>query len=228
MDRPRVGAPRRLNPELERVIIDAVEKGNHLTVACALAGINDNTLYRWLRTADAIEVKLDQPDPEPVSDEDLALVRFRDRLRLARGTAEARAVAIVQQVMAGEALIEEKPALSGDGLPIYDSAGELVYERKWAQPNGRLALDYLSRSAPSRWAPKIADGFDPPQSTSGAGAPDPGVPPAVVDALVNRLREFTAARAAVTGPAETTDGAGDVAETVDGVLVDGDATEDEG
>jgi hypothetical protein len=72
-------------------------------------------------------------------------------LSRARARATSDAIGVVQKVMAGGYLISEKPALTGDRLPIYDETGALAYERVFARPDDRLAMGYLSRQAPDLW-----------------------------------------------------------------------------
>jgi hypothetical protein len=61
------------------------------------------------------------------------------------------AIGVVQKVMVGGYLISEKPALSGDRQPVHDETGALAYERVFAQPDGKLALEFVSRQAPDLW-----------------------------------------------------------------------------
>lgn len=62
-----------------------VAEGNYIETACTIAGIAKQTLYRWLKEADAIA--------EP----DHPLVRFRDALKKAEAMAEAEDVANVRR-----------------------------------------------------------------------------------------------------------------------------------
>ena len=43
------GRPTKLTPEVQKQICDAIEAGNYIETAAAYAGINKDTLYRWLR-----------------------------------------------------------------------------------------------------------------------------------------------------------------------------------
>jgi hypothetical protein len=40
--------PSKLTPEVEKKIIDAIRTGNYYEAACAYAGINYTTFYRWM------------------------------------------------------------------------------------------------------------------------------------------------------------------------------------
>jgi len=40
--------PSKLTPEIEKKLIDAIRSGNYYEAACAYAGINIRTFYRWM------------------------------------------------------------------------------------------------------------------------------------------------------------------------------------
>ncbi len=42
------GRKTKLTPERQRTITDALERGHYARAACALAGIDESTYYRWL------------------------------------------------------------------------------------------------------------------------------------------------------------------------------------
>lgn len=46
------GRPTKLTPEVQQIIVDAVQMGNFVEVACALAGIHKDTFYEWLARAE--------------------------------------------------------------------------------------------------------------------------------------------------------------------------------
>ena len=78
-----MGRPTELTPETAKRIIDAIRLGNYATVACALAGVDDSTYYRWLERG---EDKADgTPGEEPFRE-------FRDSIKRAEAEAEAMAV----------------------------------------------------------------------------------------------------------------------------------------
>lgn len=47
----KVGRPSKLTPETVKMICDTIRAGNYMETAAARAGINKETLYRWLRIA---------------------------------------------------------------------------------------------------------------------------------------------------------------------------------
>lgn len=109
----RRGRPTSLTPVRVGRLVEAVSAGNHITVACAAAGVSRATLYRWLCLADAAEQTLN--DGGVLGSRELELLDFRDRLTLARARAEISAVSIVVQAMTGGTVISEKPVLGPAG-----------------------------------------------------------------------------------------------------------------
>lgn len=143
------GQPSKLTARTERIILEAVLEGNHLTAACNAAGIGHRTLYRWLEVADQIEDAIETG--KPYDENGLPYLRFRQRLADARARAEMRAVHVIQKAMQGGYVTSERPVQDVDGRPVRGDDGRILMERTWAQPDGRLALSYLARSRPSEW-----------------------------------------------------------------------------
>jgi hypothetical protein len=85
--------------------------------------------------------------------------------------------------MEGGLLLEERPALTGDGLPIRGPDGEPMMERRYSQPDGKLALEYLRRSFPQRWAPQDEGARDEVGAGSAGGVGDDGQAARIVDRL---------------------------------------------
>lgn len=149
------GQPSKLTDRTEDVILHAVLQGNHLTTACAAAGISNRTLYRWLEIADTIDEAIENGKAYDVHA--LRYLEFRQRLADARAQAEMRAVAVVQDQMRGGNLIREEPLQDVNGDPVYDHDGNLLVKREYSQPDGRLALSYLARSRPDQWGQKATE-----------------------------------------------------------------------
>ncbi len=145
----RIGRPTALTDRTAEAILAAVERGNHITTACALSHVDRSTLYRWLQRADQAEYAIQhgqEYDPN-----DLLFIDFRNRLAEMRAHAEARAVSVVERSMAGGFLISEKPVVNVNGDVQRDDEGNILYERAYSQPDGRLALSYLGKSRPDVW-----------------------------------------------------------------------------
>lgn len=145
----KIGRPTLLTREREAHFIDIVKRGNHLTTACAVVGIGVSTLYKWLEKGDEAEELLQ--DGIPITDAQRVYMEFRDALRLARAHAEMRAVGVIERAMEGGFVISERPIQDVNGELKYGPDGQVLYERTYTQPDGRLALSYLGRSSPSVW-----------------------------------------------------------------------------
>jgi hypothetical protein len=223
--RYRSGRPSMLTIERSQRIIGAVEDGNHLNNACALGGVSVKTLYNWLRRADEMEALLaENPERDDLDDDDWRYLRFRDDLMRARAEAEDRAVSTVKRVMMGGSLISRRPALNSDGLPIYDQNGDLTYEETWTQPDGRLAMLFLSVSWPDRWGKSATQRFEivgvgaepGERENPEAAAIDEGITRAIALRLAEakRLREEEDQRAIGAGAgiedADVVDGEGEL------------------
>ncbi len=198
----RLGRPTVLTADKIDRFLTLIEQGNHLVTAAAAVGWHKSSLFHWLSDAETIrqEITADvAAGRAPRADHSaLRLVDFSDRLALARAKAETKVVATVGRVIEGGHLISRKPALTGDGMPIYDEDGALVYEEVYAQPDGKLGLEFLSRSFPDRW------GRLGPQQVEISG---PGGAPIAVEstAQVSALAERLAAHLAIAGGPEDAD-----------------------
>lgn len=199
----KVGRPSLLTDEarIER-FLDLLRAGNHATTAGAATSIGQSTLYGWLELAQEATAELHEayaladaegrPRPHPatvLSHHAVRCVEFSERFARARAEGEVAVVTTIHRVIHGGHLISRKPALTGEGMPIYDETGALVYEEVFAQPDGKLGLEVLSRSAPDRW------GRMGPQQIelSGPGGGPVQVESAtVVKALAERLGETLA------------------------------------
>lgn len=128
-------------------------------------------------------------------------MEFSESLRLARAAAGIRAVGTVQKVIAGGYVLAEEPVLDTDGHPVYDENGELAWRRTYAKPDGRLALEYLARTAPDlgpqlrrtkgselEQLEQLDDNADEDQTLSGLTPAET----ATVVSIVGRSHEYTA------------------------------------
>lgn len=145
----RIGRPTRLTEDTTDRILQIVADGNHITTACAVAGVSRAALYGWLERGESARQAVEAGDP--VDPDELRFLDFLDRLALARARAEICAVEVIQRSMVGGFVISEEPLLDVDGQPVRDDNGEILWKRQYAQPDGRLALAYLARSRPDLW-----------------------------------------------------------------------------
>jgi len=75
---------KRLETETVARLRDALAAGNTTRTACAMAGISDKSLYRWLKEAES-------------APEGHELVEFRDTVKGAKAVAEHRNVMVIQE-----------------------------------------------------------------------------------------------------------------------------------
>lgn len=86
------GRPTKLTPKVENVIVAAVERGNYIETAAALAGVSKNTLYDWLKRGAREAERLDRfPDEKPDKKEK-RYMDFSDALTRALAVAEDKDV----------------------------------------------------------------------------------------------------------------------------------------
>ncbi|MFI6496660.1 hypothetical protein [Nonomuraea typhae] len=123
-----MGRPTKLTSELQERLCGYVRDGQYLATAAALAGVHESTVHRWMQ----------QGEPE---DAPKAFRDFREALTRARAEAEAAMVEVVTLDAKGGTLLREVQRPDGST------------ERQWAPPNGKIALEYLARTQPTRWRP---------------------------------------------------------------------------
>lgn len=180
-----------LTPQRQAKILELVEDGNHITTACAHVGIGQSTFYKWLdqaRDYDEAQAAGQQPDPAK-----RLYVEFRDKVALARARAEENAVKVIHRAMQGGFVISEEPVQNAEGEVQRDDNGEILYRRTYTQPDGRLALAYLGRSAPRQWGQQaIGVELSGPGGVALGGGGEVGQ----IAALAERLASVAAARRA--------------------------------
>lgn len=205
------GRRTKLTPRTADAILHAVERGNHITTACALAGISHTTIYRWLQIAEETDTAI--ANGEPYDAHTLSHVAFRDGLAQARAKAEARAVDVVERSMQGGFIISEDPVQNERGEVQRDDNGEILWKRTYTQPDGRLALSYLGRSRPDVW------GQNPTQRLEVTGA---GGGPMQVEDTTDRVAALSQRLAAIAAQRddEDPDGYGADEGVVDAELVE--------
>lgn len=221
----RLGRPTGLG-DRERIdrLLDLLRGGNHASVACAVSGIGQSTLYGWLSAAEdaaaalvtaraeaSAEGLLEPHAAQTISAYQARCLEFSERYARARADSETAIIASITKVIHGGHLISRKPALTGEGTPIYDEDGALAYEEVYAQPDGKLGLEVLGRSAPTRWG---RQGPLQVQVSGPDGAPIQIEQPVVVKALAERLAGTLALPVGAVG---------DLGEVLDGEIVEPDA-----
>ena len=172
----------RLTAELAKDIVALVEAGNYVETAAKAHGIGRSTMWEWLQKG--AEATRALAAGEHLPERARGYADFADALTRARARAEVNAIEVVRRVMQGGHLIEETPLVTRDGRLVRDESGQILYSRRYAQPDGRLALEYAARSAPERWGRAATGCLDIPSHDAEpvrADATD------VIESLVTRL-----------------------------------------
>jgi hypothetical protein len=127
------GRPTSLTSDLAQVIAASIADGATFDAAMAAAGVHPSTGYRWLS--------------EGSSDTGGKQFReFREAVTRARAKAELAMTAAVVQDARGGAVVKHVTRVWRNGTK--------EEEKQYAPPNGRVALEWLARMEPSRWARK--------------------------------------------------------------------------
>jgi hypothetical protein len=133
--RSRAGRPTKLNPQVQNAIVAAVRAGSYWEDAAVRAGVHPATVRRWRAEAEA-------------DDAPQYLQEFRDAVARAQADARVRMVAAVMKDAAGGQVVRRVTRKLTDGT--------VETEEQYSAPNGRVALEYLSRADPERWARRQA------------------------------------------------------------------------
>lgn len=160
----RTGGRRsKLTPETHSAIVKAVRAGATFENAAQAAGVDESTLYRWLRDAELAGAPTWKR-------------QFREDIYQARASVEVHVVAgSIMKAALGGYEIERTTVTRPDGT---------VEERvRLAPADGRVGLDFLSRRDPARWARRN------PVEISGPGGGPVQVQAATIQELSTRLYE---------------------------------------
>lgn len=207
------GRPTTLTPERRARIIGLIEDGNHLRTACAAAGVGESTFYGWLTKGEDAKDEAERTG-RPVPDAQRVYAEFVEAVSRARARAEVKAVSVVERSMVGGFVTSEKPLVDVDGQAVQDPhTGEVLYERTYQPPDGRLALAYLERARPQEWSRAQSSKVE----VSGpGGGPVPVEQTVIIASLAERVaavvaereadRELEAAEAGADGAYQITSG----------------------
>lgn len=127
---PRPGRPTKLTAELQEDLFKALRGGHSIASAAELAGVAESTVHHWRSLGEA-----DDAPPE--------FSEFSEGLTRAR--ARARDILVAAAFADAVGGVEIKRAIRPDGTE----------EVQTTPPNGRVALDLLSRMHPE-WVPRKA------------------------------------------------------------------------
>jgi hypothetical protein len=203
-------------------ILGAIEDGVTMRSAAALAGVHERTVYGW--DAKGLE-ELDRRDEhwsppcttcgaetntpahrghtrQPQQEEAEVYVQFSQALARARASVEKVAVAAIRETIQGGALVKDIVRTLRDGSE--------EHEQQWTSPDGKLALEFLTRTRPRDYArqpvnARVSGPDGGPLEISGpGGGPIPtedvnlkGLAARVAEALAKQREELPAGRSDV-------------------------------
>ncbi|MFF4195180.1 hypothetical protein [Nonomuraea sp. NPDC001831] len=174
-----MGRPTKLTPELQDQLCRHVEAGHFLSTAADLCGVGRSTVHRWLAQGE------EEDAPAVLRD-------FRAAVTYARAKSAEVLVAAAFADAVGGVLVREGERPDG------------TRERAWSQPNGRVALDLMSRMFPDDWRPVKAVEVSGPQGGPVNVGPDPALIQNIIDrvtkAKARRQRQVAAEALRVSAP----------------------------
>jgi transposase-like protein len=188
--RHETGRRSTLTPDLAGKIAAMVGQGNYLETSARAHGVPPGTLWQWLRQGEEAHAALARG--EKLAGQARIYAEFAEAVAQARARGEVRAVEAVTRTMEGGLLVKETPLVTREGRLVRDDAGEVVYERQYSLPDGKLALEYLSRTSPSRFG--RTPNVDRVEVTGEGGGAVQLEATEVVTSLAQRLAAITAER----------------------------------
>lgn len=151
-----MGRPTKLDPDRQKRIVDAIRTGNYFDTAVALAGISRATAYGWLTRGEAERdrraagltnaQRREKQLPLPTAEQ--SYLDFSDAVMAARAELEAVMVASVLRSARGGVVTRQAKRTYKDG--------SVEEETTTTGPDGRVAMEFLSRAFPSNWARRAA------------------------------------------------------------------------
>lgn len=82
------GRPTKLTPKKKKIIIEAVERGNYIETAAALAGVSKSTVYNWKTRGEQELERLEKYPEAEVSKKEKPFLDFLDAYTRALAVAE--------------------------------------------------------------------------------------------------------------------------------------------
>lgn len=132
-------------------IVRAVRAGNYIEAASAMAGVNKDTVYRWLREGARHRLAAeatDDPDTylNNLGPNDQGYVRFSDAVAQAQAEAEAEDVALLQSLARGGRTLEHRTVKT-----LADGSTESTVRSEVLPPDAATIRWRLERRFPDRW-----------------------------------------------------------------------------
>lgn len=123
--------------EKAAIIIELLEKGNYLEVACAVAGIPERTVYSWIKGERASK--------------NIQITEFVQAIKKARAVAETKWLNVVEKAAKGYEVRRTKTKTyenqNGDDV----TETEVIEEKRF---DWQAAMTVMERAYPERWGRK--------------------------------------------------------------------------
>ena len=87
----------KLSPELQALVVEALNSGNYIETAAAYAGIHEATIYRWLERGRIERARLSDDDDAEPDPEETPYREFCEAVEKTRANAEVRSLALIQK-----------------------------------------------------------------------------------------------------------------------------------
>jgi transposase len=87
----------KLTPELQALVVEALNSGNYIETAAAYAGIHEATVYRWLERGRIERARLSDDDGAEEDPEETPYREFCEAVEKTRANAEVRSLALIQK-----------------------------------------------------------------------------------------------------------------------------------
>jgi len=140
------GRKLKLNESIIKIIYEAIRKGLQKKQACMLAGISEETFYRWIKKAESLL------DNEKLDKKEALLCLLYESIKKAESELEQRALEVIIKTAEGtqapRVYIKEV-----DGIEVEKKI--ITY-----QPNWQAAMTLLERRFPNRYSRTTKDHKD--------------------------------------------------------------------
>ena len=87
----------KLSPELQALVVEALNSGNYIETAAAYAGIHEATIYRWLERGRIERARLSDDEDAVPDPEETPYREFCEAVEKTRANAEVRSLALIQK-----------------------------------------------------------------------------------------------------------------------------------
>jgi transposase-like protein len=134
-ERKYTGRTSKLTPELITKLTELIREGNYFSTACFAVGINDSSLYAWLKEAEGIK-------GEPTEEQKI-YVDLQDAIKKAEAEAEAERVSRIRAAGIGGQVIKRITRTKRDGTTEVE---ESINAPQWLAD-----MTHLERRHPKRW-----------------------------------------------------------------------------